>query len=142
MEQGRIMAIDYGQKRVGLAVTDPLRMIATRLETVAASDIWQYLDRYFGREKVILVLIGYPVQLNNKPSQALTFINPFIKAFIRRYPSIPLEQADERYTSLLAQRALIDGGLRKTDRRDKTLVDGVSATIMLQSYLEHQKYCK
>jgi putative Holliday junction resolvase len=140
METGRIMAIDYGKKRVGLAVTDSLQMIANRLETVSSGDIWKFLDDYFRKEKVVLVLVGYPMQMNNEPSQAVTYINPFLKAFIRKYPEIPVQQVDERFTSKLAFQAMIDSGLKKTDRQDKSLVDGISATIMLQSYLEQKKY--
>ena len=140
METGRILAIDYGKKRVGLAVTDPLQMIASRLETVSSYDIWKFLDNYFRREKVVLVLVGYPVQMNNEPSQAVTFINPFLKAFIRKYPDMPIQQVDERYTSKLAFQTMIDSGLKKSERQNKSLVDGVSATILLQSYLEQQKY--
>jgi putative Holliday junction resolvase len=140
METGRIMAIDYGKKRVGLAVTDSLQMIANRLETVSSGDIWKFLDGYFRKEKVVLVLVGYPMQMNNEPSQAVTYINPFLKAFIRKYPEIPVQQVDERFTSKLAFQAMIDSGLKKTDRQDKSLVDGISATIMLQSYLEQKKY--
>jgi putative holliday junction resolvase len=136
---GRILAIDYGRKRVGLAVTDPLQIIATRLETVSSALIWNFLDSYFAREQVDRVVIGYPVQLNNQPSEALNYINPFIKAFTRKYPSVPVELADERFTSRLAQRAMIDGGLKKSDRQNKALVDGISATIILQSWLEQKK---
>ena len=134
------MAIDYGKKRVGLAVTDPLQMIATRLETVSSDGIWKFLDDYFRKEKVVLVLVGYPLQMNNEPSQAVKYINPFLKAFIRKYPEIPVQQVDERFTSKLAFQAMIDSGLKKSERQDKALVDGVSATILLQSYLEQQKY--
>ena len=134
------MAIDYGKKRVGLAVTDPLQLIATRLETVLSGDIWKFLDDYFRKEKVVLVLVGYPVQMNNKPSQAVTYINPFLKAFIRKYPDMPVQQVDERFTSKLAFQTMIDGGLKKSDRQDKAMVDGISATILLQSYLEQKKY--
>jgi putative holliday junction resolvase len=140
METGRIMAIDYGKKRVGLAVTDPLQMIATRLETVSSGDIWKFLDDYFHTEKVVLVLVGYPMQMNNEPSQAVTYINPFLKAFLRKYPEMPVQQVDERFTSKLAFQAMIDSGLKKSERKDKALVDGVSATIILQSYLEQKKY--
>jgi putative Holliday junction resolvase len=142
MDAGRIMAIDYGKKRVGLAVTDPLQMIATRLATVSSGDIWKFLDDYFLKEKVVLVLVGYPVQMNNEPSQAVTYINPFLKAFIRKYPDIRVQQVDERFTSKLAFQAMIDSGLKKTDRQDKSLVDGISATILLQSYLEQIKYSR
>lgn len=140
MESGRILAVDFGKKRVGLAVTDPEQLIATRLATVATEEIWKFLDGYFHDEKVTLVLVGYPVTMLNEPSAAIVFINPFIRNFIKRYPDIRLEQVDERFTSQLALRAMIDGGLKKNDRRDKALVDGVSATIILQSYLEQKKF--
>lgn len=140
MERGRILAVDFGKKRVGLAVTDPEQLIATRLATVATEEIWRFLDGYFQSEKVTLVLVGYPVTMLYEPSAAIVFINPFIRNFIRRYPDIRLEQVDERFTSQLALRAMIDGGLKKNDRRDKALVDGVSATIILQSYLEQKKF--
>lgn len=140
MAEGRIMAIDYGRKRVGLAVTDPLQLIATRLATVSAHEIWKFLDDYFGKEKVTLVLIGYPTRMNNQPSEAVTYINPFIRNFIVRYPAIRIEQADERFTSRLAVQAMIEGGVKKKDRQDKSLVDGLSATILLQSYLEQKKF--
>lgn len=140
METGRIMAIDYGKKRVGLAVTDPLQMIATRLDTVSSGEIWKFLDDYFQHEKVVLVLVGYPMQMNNKPSDAVKYINPFLKAFVKKYPQIPVKQADERFTSRLAMQAMIDGGLKKSDRKDKALVDGISATIILQSFMEQKKF--
>lgn len=135
----RILAIDYGRKRVGLAVSDPMKIIATRLETVHSSKIWEFFEQYFQNETIERVVIGYPVQLNNEPSNALIYINPFIKAFTRKYPHIPVELADERFTSKLAQRAMIDGGLKKHDRQNKGLVDGVSAVIILQSWLEQNR---
>ena len=134
---GRILAIDYGQKRVGLAVTDPLKIIANGLETIHSKDIFSYLDAYFLKEEVEKVIIGYPVQLNNKPSQSVVYINDFIKKFIKRYPEKPLQQVDERFTSKMAFQAMIDGGLSKKKRTDKALIDKVSATIILQSYLEY-----
>lgn len=140
MESGRILAVDFGKKRVGLAVTDPEQLIATRLATVATEEIWKFLDGYFHDEKVTLVLVGYPVTMKNEPSEAIVFINPFIRNFLKKYPGIRVEQVDERFTSQLALRAMIDGGLKKSGRRDKALVDGVSATIILQSYLEQKKF--
>jgi len=140
MNTGRVLAIDYGKKRVGLAVTDPLQLIATRLDTVLSGDIWKFLDDYFRKEKVVLVLVGYPLQMNNEPSQAVRYINPFLKAFIRKYPEMPVQQADERFTSKLAFQSMIDGGLKKSDRRDKSMVDALSATILLQSFLEQKKF--
>ncbi len=136
---GRIMAIDYGKKRVGVAVTDPLQIIATRLETVNADLIWRFLDDYFKKETVELVLIGYPVQLNNQPSEALRYINPFVQKFQQKYP-IEVRLVDERYSSKMAFQSMIDAGLRKMQRQDKGTIDGVSATILLQSFLEQKKY--
>jgi putative Holliday junction resolvase len=136
---GRVMAIDFGKKRVGVAVTDPLQLIATRLETVDSNRIWMFLDDYFSKEPVDLVLIGYPVQLNNQPSEALRYINPFIQGFQKKY-GIEIRQVDERYTSRMAFQSMIDAGLSKMQRRNKSTVDGVSATILLQSFLEQKKY--
>jgi putative holliday junction resolvase len=136
---GRILAIDYGKKRVGLAVTDPLQIIATRLDTISSEQIWTYLGNYFQRETVDRVLVGYPVQLNNMPSEALNYINPFIKAFTRKFPAIEVELVDERFTSRLAHYAMLEGGLKKSDRQNKALVDGISATIILQSWLEQKR---
>lgn len=139
---GRILSIDYGNKRVGLAVTDPLKIIATRLTTVATNDIWEYLADYFKREEVELVLVGYPKQLNNEPSEAIRYINPFLKKFQLVYVDMPLKLMDERFTSKMAFQTMIDAGVKKKDRQNKATIDGVSATIILQSYLEEQKYLK
>ena len=122
-----------------MAVTDPLQLIATRLCTVGSFEIWQFLDGYLSREKVVQVIIGYPLQMNNEPSRAIGDINLFIRKFIQKYPGMAIEQVDERFTSKLALRAMIDGGVKKRDRMDKSLVDGVSATIILQSYLDQKK---
>jgi putative Holliday junction resolvase len=137
---GRILSIDYGNKRVGLAVTDPLKMIATRLTTVSAEEIWTFLSGYFVREEVELILVGYPRKLNNEPSEAIRYINPFLKKFRQVYPTMPVQLMDERFTSKLAFQTMIDAGVKKKDRQNKATIDGVSATIILQSYLEEQKY--
>lgn len=137
---GRILAIDYGKKRTGLAVTDPLKIIATRLTTIPSSEIWTYLTDYFAHEEVEKVIVGYPVQMNNLPSEAVQYINPFLKKFQKVYPEMALEQVDERFTSKMAFQTMIDAGLKKKDRQDKGTVDGVSATIILQSYLEQKRY--
>ena len=134
------MAIDYGQKRTGIAVTDPLQLIANRLETVATVDIWTFLDTYLSKESVERVLVGYPLKLNSQPSDALRYINPFIQRFRKRFPEMTVEQVDERFTSQLAQEAILAAGVKKTDRQNKGLTDGVSATIMLQSWLEQNKH--
>ena len=139
---GRILSIDYGNKRVGLAVTDPLQIIATRLTTVAANEIWDFLADYFKREEVELVLVGYPKQLNNEPSEAIRYINPFLKKFQQIYNEMPLKLMDERFTSKMAFQTMIDAGVKKKDRQNKSTIDGVSATIILQSYLEEQKFLK
>lgn len=136
---GRIMAIDYGKKRVGVAVTDPLQLIANRLETINAEHIWRFLDNYFSKEEVELVLVGYPVQLNNQPSEALRYINPFLQKFQQKY-SKEIRLVDERFSSKMAFQSMIDAGLRKTKRQDKGTIDGISATILLQSFLEQKKY--
>ncbi|MFZ5429861.1 MAG: Holliday junction resolvase RuvX [Bacteroidota bacterium] len=135
----RILAIDYGQKRTGLAVSDPMQIIASRLETIPTAEIWKFLEDYIRRETVERVLVGYPVQMNNQPSEALRFINPFVRAFTRKYPGVSVELVDERFTSKLAHQAMLDGGLKKSDRRNKALVDGISATIILQSWLEQKR---
>jgi putative Holliday junction resolvase len=138
----RILAIDYGRKRVGLAVSDPLQIIASRLDTVPSAQIWSFLEGYLQKETVEKILIGYPVQLNNQPSEALIYINPFIKALARKYPGMEVELVDERFTSKLAHRAMLEGGLKRSDRQNKGLVDGISATIILQSWLEQKRFFK
>jgi len=135
----RILAIDYGKKRVGIAVTDPTQIIANRLTTVAANTIFEFLTDYFQKEKVEKVIVGYPVTLNNQPSEAVNYINPFLKKFQVKFPEIQLELVDERFTSKLAFRTMIDSGLKKEKRKDKALVDGISATIILQDYLERKR---
>ncbi|WP_159520165.1 Holliday junction resolvase RuvX [Sunxiuqinia indica] len=137
---GRILAIDYGRKRVGLAVTDPMQLIASKLTTVRSHDIFDFLKDYFQKEQVEKVIIGYPLQMNNEPSEAVLYINPFLKRFQKLYPDMPIEQVDERFTSKMAFQTMIDAGLKKKDRQNKGTIDAVSATIILQSYMEQQKY--
>lgn len=139
---GRILAIDYGQKRVGLAVTDPLQLIANKLATVPAHEIWDFLKNYFQKEQVERVVVGYPLQMNNEPSTAVLYINPFLKRFRKLYPEMPVEQVDERFTSKIAFQTMIDAGLKKKARQNKETIDAVSATIILQSYMQQQKYIK
>lgn len=130
------MAIDYGRKRTGLAVSDPGRIIATGLDVVPSHGLWDYLDRYFAAQQVGIIVVGYPVQTNNQPSEALRYINPFIKKLRQRYPDKQVETYDERFTSRMARQTLMDAGARKKDRQNKGLVDKVSASIILQSYME------
>jgi RNAse H-fold protein YqgF len=136
---GRILALDYGTKRIGIAVTDPLQIIANGLTTIPEKEIWTFLSGYFAKEKVDCLVIGYPVQSSGKGSESLRVINPFIKKFIKLYPDVQIEQADERYTSKIAQQTMLSGGLKKKDRQNKSLVDTISATIILQGYLEIRK---
>ena len=137
---GRILAIDYGKKRVGIAVTDPLQLIANKLTTVATPELFQFLKDYFQKEKVEKIVIGYPLQLNNQPSESVKYINPFLRKFQKLYPEMPVEQVDERFTSKIAFQTMIDAGLKKKDRQNKGTIDAVSATIILQSYMEQQKF--
>ena len=137
---GRILAIDYGKKRVGLAVTDPMQIIANKLTTVPAHQIWDFLKDYFQKEEVEKVVVGYPRQMNNEASRSVLYINPFLKRFQKLYPEMPLELVDERFTSKIAFQTMIDAGLKKKDRRNKATIDAVSATIILQSYMQQQKF--
>ncbi len=135
---GRILAIDYGLKRVGIAVSDPLKIIANGLPTIAANELMDFLSTYFLRESVEKVIIGMPKKMNNELSQTSQQIIPFINLFKKKFPSIPIEEVDERFTSIMAHQAMIDGGLKKMDRRDKGTVDMVSATIILQDYMNRK----
>jgi putative Holliday junction resolvase len=132
---GRIMAIDYGRKRVGIAVTDELQLIANGLTTVASHDIFTFLKSYLFQEKVDVFVVGEPKQMNNQPSESLQFIIPFVNRLKKEFPGISVEMVDERFTSKMAFQTMIDAGLKKKDRQNKELVDTISATIILQSYL-------
>jgi putative Holliday junction resolvase len=137
---GRILAIDYGRKRVGLAVTDPMKIIANKLTTVRAHDIFDFLADYFAKEQVDCVVVGYPKTLSDEPSESIRYINPFLKNFQKKFPDVKLELVDERFTSKMAFQTMIDAGLKKKDRQNKELIDAVSATIILQSYMQQQRY--
>lgn len=133
---GRIVAIDYGRKRTGLAVTDELKLIATGLTTVPTATLLGFLRKYVSENRVELFVVGEPKQMNNQPSESAVFIEPFVKTLMKTFPGIPVERADERFTSLLATRAIRESGAKKKTRQDKALVDTVSATIMLQTFME------
>ncbi len=135
----RILSIDYGRKRTGIAVTDPLKIIAGGLATVSTCRLLDFLADYFNKEEVELVVVGEPRQTNGLPSENMPRVAAFVKAFRKRFPDKPVTLYDERFTSTLAHRAMLDGGLRKKARQDKALVDEVSATIILQSYMEARK---
>ncbi|MCK7460693.1 MAG: Holliday junction resolvase RuvX [Sphingobacterium sp.] len=136
---GRALAIDYGRKRCGLAVTDPMRIIASPLLTVPSGELEAFLKDYIPRENVSDVVIGYPVTVNNLPSESVRYIDPFIARFRKLFPETPLHLADERFTSQMAMRTMIDGGVKKSDRRDKAMADRISASIILQSWLRSRE---
>ena len=133
---GRILAIDYGRKRCGIAVTDPLKIIANGLETVATHKLMDFLKDYMSREQVELIVIGQPTQLNGEPSESMRYITPFINRLKKEMPNMPITMVDERFTSTIAHQAMIDGGMKKSDRRDKSRVDAIAATIILNDYLQ------
>tara|TARA_R110002073_G_scaffold40547_5_gene115034 strand:+ start:139750 stop:140166 length:417 start_codon:yes stop_codon:yes gene_type:complete len=131
----RILAIDYGKKRTGIAITDELQLIASGLTTVATETIFTFLTTYFLTEDVELILVGEPKQMNNTPSESEALIQPFIVKLKKEFPNIPITRVDERFTSKMAFQTMIDSGLKKKQRQNKALVDEISATIILQSYL-------
>lgn len=137
---GRILAVDYGKKRVGLAVTDPLKIIGSALATIPAHEIFSYLKDYFSKEQVEKLVVGLPKQMNNQPSESMPLINQFVAQFKKLYPEIPVQMVDERFTSKLAVQTMVMGGVKKKDRQNKAMIDTVSATIILQSYLESESY--
>lgn len=137
---GRLFAIDYGTKRTGIAVSDPLKIIATGLTTVATHTLFDFIKNYLDKESVECFIIGLPKQMNNEYSENMKHIDPFVKKLGKIYPSIPIVYQDERFTSAIAQQAIRDGGLKKKDRQNKALVDEVSAVIILQSYMESRLY--
>ena len=135
----RIISIDYGKKRTGLAVTDPLQIIAGGLATVATHELFDYLRNYVEREQVERIVIGEPRQPNGQPSENLARVQQFVNRWRKQRPDIPIEYYDERFTSVLAHQAMLDAGLKKKTRQDKALVDEISATIILEDYLRSRK---
>ena len=135
----RILSIDYGKKRTGLAVTDPLQIIAGGLATVATSELFDYLQAYIAREKVEMIVIGEPRQPNGEPSENLARVQQFVNRWRKAVPQVPIQFYDERFTSVLAHQAMLQGGLKKKDRQNKALVDEISATIILEDYLRSRK---
>lgn len=135
---GRILAIDYGLKRTGLAVTDPLRIIATGLTTVPSRELINYLQSYVKQEVVDRIIIGWPTNWDDSPTDATPLVEKCILKLAKAFPLIPTEKVDERFTSKMAQSAMLDMGLKKKDRRNKDLVDEIAATILLQEYLLRQ----
>ena len=137
---GRILAVDYGRKRTGLAVTDSMQIIANGLCTVSSNDVVKFLAEYTSKEIVDLFVVGLPKQMNNEDSENMKYVKAFTTHLERTIPNIPIAFYDERFTSVLAHKAMLEGGLKKKKRQDKALVDEISAVIILQSYLESKKY--
>lgn len=135
---GRILAIDYGRKRSGVAVTDPLKIIANGLTTVRTCDLMDFLKDYMQKEQVERIIVGLPKQMSGELSENMKYIEPFVRN-LRKQVTVPVEMFDERFTSALAHKAMLDGGLKKKDRQNKALVDEISATIILQSYMESNR---
>ena len=133
----RIIGIDYGRKRVGVAVSDPLGIFASALETVPAAKIIDYLKNYTQNNKVVRFVVGYPMNLNGKPAECAQYVDVFLKQLKKQFPQIPVVLEDERFTSQLAMKAMIAGGMKKSDRREKENVDKISAAIILQSYMDN-----
>jgi len=137
---GRILSLDIGRKRTGVAATDPLKIIANGITTVPTGQIFDFITEYQESNDIELIVIGMPKQMNNEPSEAVKYIKPVINRLKKLFPNIPLVMVDERFTSKIAHQTMIDGGVKKMDRRNKALVDTISATIILQSYLESLDY--
>ncbi len=133
----RIIGIDYGRKRVGVAVSDPLGIFASALDTVPAAKIIDYLKNYTQNNKVARFVVGYPMNLNGRPAECAQYVDVFLKHLRKQFPDIPVTLEDERFTSQLAMKAMIAGGMKKQDRRDKENVDKISAAIILQSYMDN-----
>ena len=133
---GRILGIDYGRKRTGVAVTDPLQIIAGNLATVPTHTLMQFIKDYISRESVERIVIGKPTQLNGEPSESMKYITPFVNRLQKELPDMPVVMYDERFTSTIAHQTMIDGGMKKSDRRDKSRVDAIAATIILNDYLQ------
>jgi putative Holliday junction resolvase len=135
----RILSIDYGKKRTGIAVSDPLQIIAGGLATVSTSELFDYLQAYIAREQVEMIVIGEPRQPNGEPSENLARVQQFVNRWRKAVPQVPIQFYDERFTSVLAHQAMRDGGLKKKARQNKALVDEISATIILEDYLRSKK---
>ena len=137
---GRILGIDYGRKRSGIAVTDPLKIIANGLTTVPSHTLIEFMQGYVAKESVEKIVVGLPKQLNGDPSESMKYITPFLNRLKKVIPDIPVEMYDERFTSTIAHKAMIDGGMKKSDRRNKEIVDTIAASIILNDYLQSNKF--
>jgi putative Holliday junction resolvase len=135
----RLLSIDYGKKRTGIAVSDPLQIIANGLTTVETTSLFDFLNDYLRKEQVACIVVGLPRQMNNELSENMKRVEPFVNRLRKRYPDIPVEYFDERFTSRMAHQTMIDGGVKKKGRQNKALVDEISATIILQGYMESKR---
>lgn len=135
----RILAIDYGLKRTGIAITDEMQLIASGLTTIPSETVLAFLKDYFSKEKVEKVIIGEPKQMNGTPSESAVIIDKFILLFQKEFPQMPLDRVDERFTSKMAFQTMLDSGLKKNQRKNKALIDEIAATIMLQDYLQYKR---
>ena len=133
---GRIMGIDFGRKRTGVAVSDPLQIVAGNLATVPTHTLMQFIKDYIAHDPVDRIVIGKPTQLNGEPSESMKYITPFVNRLKKELPQVPVVMYDERFTSTIAHQTMIDGGMKKSDRRDKSRVDAIAATIILNDYLQ------
>lgn len=138
----RIIGIDFGTKRTGIAVTDPLGLFASPMETVRTADFDSFIDEYLKKEQVEAFVVGYPVRLNNERSETVKYVDLFIKRLKKRFPGCPVHLIDERFTSRIAVQSMVDGGLKKKKRQNKALVDKISASLILQSFLDHKSGIK
>ncbi len=136
----RIVAIDYGRKRTGIAVSDTMQLIANGLTTVPSHELLNFIVEYVSREPVERIIVGLPKQMDNTASESMKYIDPFVRSLKKRLPDVPVEYVDERFTSVLAHRTMLEAGLKKKDRQNKALVDEISATIILQTYLENKRF--
>ena len=140
LNMSRILAIDYGRKRTGVAVSDAMQIIANGLTTVPTHELLDFITGYVQKEPVERILVGLPKQMNNEASESMKYIDPFVRSLKKKLPEIPVEFVDERFTSVLAHRTMLEAGLKKKDRQNKALVDEISATIILQTYLESKRF--
>lgn len=137
---GRILSIDFGRKRTGLAATDSLKIVANGLATVSTAQVIDFIKKYMATEEVELIVVGLPRQMNGEPSESTRYLKPFLDRLRKELPGVPVEMFDERFTSTLAHRSMLDGGMKKMDRRDKAIVDTIAATIILNDYLQSRQY--
>ena len=137
---GRILSIDFGRKRTGLAATDSLKIVANGLATVPTAQVIDFIKKYMATEEVELIVVGLPRQMTGEPSESTRYLKPFLDRLRKELPEVPVEMFDERFTSTIAHRSMLDGGMKKTDRRDKAIVDTIAATIILNDYLQSRQY--